>query len=78
MRVLGIFDSAWTLVVLAVVGAVVGVAVAAATSSDTGLAVAAGLGAVAGVAVHYVGTGLLWVYGLLSAAGAARRGSERR
>lgn len=77
MRVLGIFDSAWTLVFLAATGAALGLVVKAATSTDAGWGVAAGLGAVGGVAVHYLGTALLWIYGLTSAAGAARRASPR-
>ncbi|GAB3021248.1 hypothetical protein GCM10011376_22040 [Nocardioides flavus (ex Wang et al. 2016)] len=77
MRVLGIFDSAWTLVFLAVTGAVLGLVVKAATSADAGWGVAAGLGALGGVVVHYVGTGLLWIYGLTTAAGAARRAARR-
>ena len=77
MRVLGIFDSAWTLVFLAATGAVLGVVAKAALSADAGWGVAAGLGALGGVVVHYLGTGLLWIYGLTSAAGAARRAARR-
>lgn len=77
MRVLGIFDSAWALVLLAAAGAVLGLVVEAAAAADAGWGVAAGLGALGGVAVHYLGTGLLWAYGLTTAAGAARRGVRR-
>jgi hypothetical protein len=77
VRVLGIFDSAWTLVFLAATGAVLGVVAKAALSADAGWGVAAGLGALGGVVVHYLGTGLLWIYGLSSAAGAARRAARR-
>lgn len=77
MRILGIFDSAWTLVFLAATGAVLGVVAKAALSADAGWGVAAGLGALGGVVVHYLGTGLLWIYGLTSAAGAARRAARR-
>ena len=77
MRILGIFDSAWTLVFLAATGAVLGVVAKAALSADAGWGVAAGLGALGGVVVHYLGTGLLWIYGLTSAAGAARRVARR-
>lgn len=76
MRVLEIFDSAWTLVFLAATGAVLGLVVKAAISADAGWGVAAGLGALGGVVVHYLGTGLLWIYGL-TAAGAARRAAGR-
>jgi hypothetical protein len=77
VRVLGIFDSAWTLVFLAATGAVLGLVVKAATSAEAGWGVAAGLGALGGVVVHYLGTGLLWIYGLTAAAGAARRTARR-
>jgi hypothetical protein len=77
VRVLRIFGSGWTLVLLVVTGALLGLVVEAATPGEAGWGVAAGLGALGGVVVHYLGTGLLWIHGLTSAAGAARRAARR-
>ena len=64
MTYLRAFGSAASLLVLIGLGALAGlVAKAAGGLDDAGWAVAAGLGAVGGIAVHVVGTGLMWVHG---------------
>ena len=64
MRYIGAFGSATFMLALILAGAVVGLAAKAAGGfDDAGWVVAAGLGGVGGIAVHVLGTGVMWVYG---------------